>query len=152
MLLNLILKILKLPPANKYHPLVYVGGRPQIGSRTYIGLFSEINATGGEVMIGRNCDIASFVSINCADSHKKCIGLSRKIDRGKIILGDCVFVGSHSFIGGNIEIQHHSVIAAGSVIIGKGEVIPPYSLIIGNPYKVKVGHYAKNLDNLQSPR
>ena len=56
---------------NPYHPLVWINGDPSIGPRTYIGGFSEVNAEGAHVVIGADCDIASFVTINVADSHKK---------------------------------------------------------------------------------
>jgi acetyltransferase-like isoleucine patch superfamily enzyme len=136
----LISRLLKIPK-NIYHPLVYIGGNPTIGKGTYIGMFSEINAKGGFISIGQNCDIASFCSINVADSHKKCIGLSDRIERGRITLEDNVFIGSHSFIGGNVEIGHHSVIAAGTILIADGLIIPPYSLVVGNPFAVKAGYY-----------
>jgi len=140
MIKNFILNLLKLTP-NPFHPLTFIHGTPDIGRNVYIGLFSEINAKGGTVMIGDNCDIASFCSINVADSHKKCIGLAGEIDRGCIILEDNVFVGSHSFIGGRVKIGHHSVVAAGTILIADGRVIPPYSLIIGNPYVIKERYY-----------
>ena len=63
---------------NPFHPLVCINGKPKIGKNVYIGIFSEVNAKGAKVTIGNNCDIASFVAINCADSHKKCIGLKKK--------------------------------------------------------------------------
>ena len=141
MITNLILKLLHLTP-NKFHPLTFIHGKPCIGKNVYVGLFSEVNAKGGHVRIGDNCDIASFVSINCADSHKKCIGLADEIDRGCIILEDNVFVGSHSFIGGRVKIGHHSVVAAHTCLLIDGLIVPPYSLIMGNPYKVKEGYYA----------
>lgn len=125
---------------NPFHPLTFVNGKPDIGKNVYIGLFSEINARGGKVVIGDNCDIASFVSINVADSHNLTIGKSDHIDRGTIILENNIFIGSHSFIGGNTTIGHHSVIAAGTILINGG-VIPPYSLIIGNPATIKSGYY-----------
>ncbi len=127
---------------NQYHPLVFINGEPKLGKNINIGFFSEINARKGEVIIGDNCDIASFVAINVADSHKMCIGLSKDIERGKIILENNVFVGSHSFIGGNVKIGHNSVIAAGTILINCGE-IPPYSLIKGNPAQIFVNHYLK---------
>jgi acetyltransferase-like isoleucine patch superfamily enzyme len=138
--MRLINKLLKMP-FNRFHPLVYVGDSPHIGEGTYVGLFSEINTKGGHVFIGKDCDIASFVSINAADSHLRCIGFSENISRGRIILGDNVFVGSHSFIGGNVEIGHHSVIAAHTCLIVDGLIIPPYSLICGNPHTIKPGYY-----------
>ncbi|MBL4933547.1 DapH/DapD/GlmU-related protein [Clostridium paridis] len=127
---------------NEYHPLVFVNGSPKLGKDVFIGFFSEINAKGGEVIIGDKCDIASFVSINIADSHSRTIGLSNEIARGKIILENNVFVGSHSFIGGNVKIGHNSVVAAGTILINGGE-IPPYSLIKGNPAKVYKKYYLK---------
>jgi acetyltransferase-like isoleucine patch superfamily enzyme len=128
-------------PENQFHPMVHLLGNPEIGEGTYIGLFSEINANKGKIVIGKNCDIASFVAINCADSHSKTIGLKEDITRSTIIIEDNVFIGSHSFIGGNTQIGHNSVIAAGTILINSGE-IPPYSLIIGNPAVIKKGYYA----------
>lgn len=126
---------------NPFHPLVFIHGRPKIGKNVYIGLFSEVNAKGARVTIGDNCDIASFVSINVADSHKACINLADEIDRKDIIIEHNVFIGSHSFIKGGVHIGHHSVIAAGTIV--KGVRISPYSLVIGNPMKVREGYYKK---------
>lgn len=126
-------------PANRFHPLVWIVGDPEIGEGVYIGGLSEVNAKGARVKIGDNCDIASFVTINCADSHKKCIGLSAEVERRDILIEDHVFIGSHSVIKGGARIGHHSVIAAGT-IVGAIEV-PPYSLVVGNPAVVKPGYY-----------
>jgi acetyltransferase-like isoleucine patch superfamily enzyme len=124
---------------NRFHPLVWIVGEPEIGENVYIGGMSEVNAKGAKVTIGDNCDIASFVAINCADSHKLCIGLSEEIDRKDICIENNVFVGSHSVIKGGAHIGHHSVVAAGTIV--EAAVIPPYSLVIGNPMTVKEGYY-----------
>lgn len=126
-------------PENRFHPLVWIVGEPEIGAGVYIGGFSEVNGKGARVRIGDHCDIASFVSINCADSHKKCIGLADATTRRDIILEHNVFVGSHSVIKGGAHIGHHSVVAAGTVV--DAGYIPPYSLVIGNPMTVKVDYY-----------
>ena len=128
---------------NQFHPLVWISGEPKIGKNVYIGGMSEINAKGAQLTIGENCDIASFVSINCNDSHEKCIGVSKEINRKEIILENNVFVGSHSFIKGGSHIGHHSVIAAGTIV--EGEKIPPYSLVFGNPMVVKKGYYSQKI-------
>lgn len=125
---------------NQFHPLVKINGNPIIGKNVFIGFLSEINSKYNNVTIGDNCDIASFVSINEADSSLKCIGKLDYIKRNKIVLENNVFVGSHSFIGGDTYIGHHSVIAAGTILINGG-YIPPYSLIIGNPYVVKENYF-----------
>ena len=126
---------------NQFHPLVWISGEPKIGNNVSIGFLSEINAKESRVIIGDNCDIASFVAINCADSHKRCIGKQDKIERKEIIIEDNVFIGSHSVIKGGAEIGHNSVIAAGTIV--DGVKIPPYSLVHGNPAKVKDGYYLK---------
>ena len=126
---------------NLYHPLVWIVGEPEIGKDVYIGGMSEINAKDAKVIIGDNCDIASFVSINCADSHKKCIGIMQKTERRDIIIENNVFVGSHCVIKGGAHIGHHSVVAEGTIV--EGIDIPSYSLIIGNPMKVKMNYYSK---------
>jgi acetyltransferase-like isoleucine patch superfamily enzyme len=127
--------------SNPYHPLVWIVGNPNIGKNVYIGGFSEVNAKDVSVTIGDNCDIASFVSINSADSHKKCIGLVNYVERLDINIEDHVFIGSHSVIKGGASIGHHSVVAAGTIV---GPIsIPPYSLVVGNPAKVKQGYYLR---------
>ena len=126
---------------NPFHPLVCIKGKPQLGKNIYIGAFSEVNAKGGKVTIDDNCDIASFVSINCADSHKKCIGISNKIECKNIKIENNVFIGSHSFVKAGANIGHHSVVAAGTIVEAKK--IPPYSLVYGNPMKIKKNYYKK---------
>jgi len=137
--LDILINILDLKK-NEFHPLVFINGTPSIGKNVYIGYLSEVNAKNSKVIIEDNCDIASFVSINVADSHKYAIGLSKSIERGDIHIEKNVFIGSHSFIGKNVHIGHHSVVGAGTVLINSG-YIPPNSLIIGNPAKIIPNHY-----------
>jgi acetyltransferase-like isoleucine patch superfamily enzyme len=129
---------------NRFHPLVWILGEPEIGENVYIGGMSEINGAGARVVIGDNCDIASFVSINCADSHKKCIGLADEVERKDITIENNVFIGSHSMIKGGAHIGHHSVVAAGTIVAGVR--IAPYSLVTGNPMTVKPGYYLSRVD------
>ena len=124
---------------NRFHPLVWINGDPEVGEGTYIGGLSEINAKGARVVIGRDCDIASFVAINVADSHKRAIGIGEKLDIRDIAIGDNVFIGSHCVILGGTVIGHNSVVAAGTIL--RGEKIPPFSLAIGNPVVIKPAYY-----------
>ena len=126
---------------NRFHPLVWINGTPEIGDDTYIGGFSEVNAKGARVQIGARCDIASFVAINVADSHRYAIGIADEPTLRDIVIGDEVFIGTHSAVLGGATIGHNSVIAAGT-IVRAGE-IPPFSLVAGNPMSVKPGYYEK---------
>ncbi len=124
---------------NSFHPLVWVNGEPEFGHEIYIGGFSVVNAKGARVVIGDFCDIASFVAINVADSHKRCIGLSNEIERRDIIIESHVFIGSHSVVQGGARVGHHTVVGAGTIVT-RG-YIPPYSLVVGNPMTIKAGYY-----------
>ena len=127
--------------ANPYHPLVWISGSPIIGENVVISGFSEINANHVRVFIGDNCDIASFVAINAADSHKQCIGLLNEIERKDITIGNNVFIGSHSVVKGGANIGNYCVIGAGTIV--EGVDIPDYSLVVGNPMVIKKGYYKK---------
>ena len=109
-----------------------INGNPIIGKNVAIGFWSEINAKNAYVAIGNNCDIASFVAINAADSHRRCLGLSDGIERKDIIIENNVFIGSHCFIGGGTCIGHHSVIAAGQWTISLGAFSQASSLHASN--------------------
>lgn len=128
---------------NPFHPLVWIIGEPEFGENVFVGAFSLINGKGARLRIGAHCDIASFVSINVADSHRRCLELLPDIERADITLEDHVFVGTHSVIKGGAYIGHHSVIAAGTIV--DRATIPPYSLVTGNPMTIKPGYYRKEL-------
>ena len=135
-------------PDNPYHPLVWINGNPEIGDGVYIGGFTDINAKGARLIIGDHCDIASFVAVNVADTHLQAIGLSDAPECQDIVIGDHVFIGSHSVIMGGTKLGARSVIGAGTIVNGLD--VPPCSLVIGNPAIIKPGYYrdaleAKNL-------
>jgi acetyltransferase-like isoleucine patch superfamily enzyme len=128
---------------NPFHPMVWIQGEPEIGQNVFIGGLSTINAKGARVVIGDNCDIAVMVVINCADSHKRCLGMSDKIERKEIIIEHNVFVGAQSVIKGGAHIGHHTVVAAGTIVDGRE--VPPYSLVHGNPMKIRAGYYTTKI-------
>lgn len=126
-------------PENRFHPLVWIDGEPEIGENVYTGGMSEVYAKGAKLVIGGNCDIVSFVSTNCSDSHKRCIGLAEEVDKRDIIIENNVYIDTQSYIGGGAHIGRHSVVGAGTMV-RRGKY-PPYSLIVGNPAIVKAGYY-----------
>ena len=84
------------------------------------------------------------MAINCADSHKKTIGINEEIVRKPIYIGKNVFVGSHCVIKGGTIIGNNSVLAAGTVI---GDLkVPDFSLVYGNPAIIKEGYYKNSYE------
>ena len=79
--------------------------------------------------IGDDGDIVSFVSINCADSHLRCIERRDGVSRSSMVIQSHVFVESHSVIKGGAIIGDHTVVVSGTVV--DGLEIPPFSLVSG---------------------
>lgn len=127
---------------NPYHPFVWIRGEPEIGENVYLGFFSVINAKASSIEIGDNCDIAPMVMINCADSHRKCLGLTNEVDRTPIKLEHNVFVGGGAIIKPGSEVGHHTVVGAGETVSGR---IPPYSLVVDGT--VNKGYYQTAVRN-----
>lgn len=137
----------------------YQGKFPKLGERVFIAGGAYIV---GDVEIGDH----SSVWFNCVvrgDVHYIRIGQHTNIQDGSIchvmkdefplILGDHVTIGhaatlhgcvieSHCLIGmratilNNARIGAHSIVAAGALVT-EGAVIPPRSLVMGMPAKVK---------------
>jgi acetyltransferase-like isoleucine patch superfamily enzyme len=97
-----------------------------------------------KVVIGRNCQIASATLITDTDFHpvdliereKQVSGLQYSLDsvaKQDVIIGDNVWIGWGAIILKGVEIGDNSIVAAGSVVLGK---FPRNVIIAGNPAKI----------------
>jgi carbonic anhydrase/acetyltransferase-like protein (isoleucine patch superfamily) len=137
----------------------YMGKRPKIGERVFLAEGAEI---AGDVEIGDDWSFW-FNSVVRGDSDMVrigkytnfqdcCVGHTMR-NQCPLILGDYVTIGhgavlhgctveSHSLIGmrvtllNNVSIGTQSIVAAGAVVT-EGTIIPPRSLVMGLPAKVK---------------
>lgn len=116
-----------------------VYGDVRIGTGVTVCPPVDFNANDAIIDIGSNCDIAAFVTISCADSHRRCLGLSKDVERRNIVIQDHVFIGQGATILGGCVIGHHSVIGAGVVL--KGEVIEPWSRVSLQKPNIEGGFY-----------
>jgi len=122
-------------PENRYNPHAWITGTPQIGDGTWIGAFTLIDGLGG-LTIGRGCDISSGVQILTHSTARRCVSERRApIEHRPTVLEDHVFVGTHAVILMGCHIGHHSIVAAGAVVL-ENTVVPPYSLVAGVPARV----------------
>ena len=123
-------------PPNPYNPHCWITGKPEIGEGTWIGAFTLIDGLGG-LTIGRKCDISSGVQILSHSTVRRCLTEHRwnQIDYRATVIEDHVFVGTNAVILMGCYIGHHSVIAAGAVVL-EGTRIPPYSLAAGVPARI----------------
>ena len=117
-----------------------------VGYGTYGRLnISTFDNSSEEVLsIGNYCSIAGNVQFICGGEHytnrlltypitKKIWGTDEALSKGKIIIGDDVWLGTNALILSGVHIGRGTIIAAGSVVVRD---IPPYSIAAGTPAKV----------------
>lgn len=123
-------------PPNPYNPHCWITGEPEIGAGTWIGAFTLIDGLGG-LKIGRGCDVSSGAQILSHSTVRRCLSERRHqtVDYRATVIEDHVFIGTNAVILMGCHVGHHSVIAAGSVLLEETR-IPPYSLVAGVPARI----------------
>ncbi len=123
-------------PANRYNPLAWITGEPEIGEGCWIGAFTLIDGLGG-LKIGGHCDISSGAKILSHSTVRRCLTgrVYGVVDKRPTEIGDHVFIGSNAVVLMGAKVGHHSIIGAGAVVL-EGMEIPPYSLVAGVPARV----------------
>ena len=108
-----------------------------IGDNTFIGEFNNIRATGGEIIIGNNCNISQHCTLVSSNhSIAKGINISeQKWDETKvgIYIGDDVWIGANSVILPGVTIGDGAVIGAGSIVTKN---VPSNAIVAGNPARI----------------
>jgi acetyltransferase-like isoleucine patch superfamily enzyme len=109
----------------------------EIGDSTYIGQFTNIRASGGEIRIGVKCMISQFVTI-VASNHSTALGRPMveqpwSMDKTGVSIGDDVWIGAGSCILPGVTIGNGAVIAANSVVTCNVE---SNAIVAGSPARV----------------
>jgi acetyltransferase-like isoleucine patch superfamily enzyme len=123
-------------PPNPYNAHCWITGKPEIGPGTWIGAFTLIDGLGG-LKIGRGCDVSSGAQILSHSTVRRCISERRHphVDYRETVIEDHVFIGTSAVVLMGCHVGHHSVIAAGTVLLEETR-IPPYSLVAGVPGRI----------------
>lgn len=123
-------------PANPYNAHCWVTGQPAVGPGTWVGAFTLLDGQGG-LHIGRGCNVSCGAQILTHSTVRRCVsgGAYGEVDRRPTVLEDHVFVGTNAVVLMGCRVGHHSVLAAGTVLL-EGTVVPPYSLVAGVPGRV----------------
>lgn len=104
-----------------------------IGNGTRVGLGNIII---GPVTIGNNVLLAQHIVVSGINhSYQDVSRLIREqpCTAAPITIEDDCWIGANSVITAGVRVGHHSVVAAGSVVIHE---VPPYSVVAGNPARV----------------
>lgn len=121
------------------HPLAVVTGNVIIGKNCYIGPGAAIRGDWGEIILEDGVNVQENCTVHMFPGKSIVLKESAHIGHGAIIhganIGRNVLVGMNTVIMDDAEIGDESIIGAMAFV--KAEtVIPPRSLVVGNPAKV----------------
>ena len=122
-------------PVNRFNPHAWIIGEPKIGNGCWIGAFTIIDGSGG-LVIGDGCEVSAGAQIYTHSTVARVI--SERVEdtiRASVVIGDHVHIGAGAVILMGSQIGHHSVVGAGAVIL-QNTVVPPWSLVVGNPARI----------------
>jgi phenylacetic acid degradation protein len=126
-------------PSAFIHPLASVTGNVIIGKDVYIGPGCALRGDWGGIEIADGCNVQENCTIHMFPGVTVRLDEAAHIGHGAIIhgaqVGKNVMVGMNAVIMDDVVIGDESIIGALSFVAAK-TIIPPRSLVVGNPGKV----------------
>lgn len=126
-------------PSAFIHPQANVTGNVIIGKDVYIGPNAAIRGDIGKIIIKDGCNVQENCTIHMFPGVTVVLEEEAHIGHGAIIhgahIGKNVLVGMNAVIMDEAEIGDNSIIGALCFIKAK-EVIPPRSMVVGNPSRI----------------
>ncbi|MFY8045545.1 MAG: transferase hexapeptide repeat family protein [Chitinophagaceae bacterium] len=126
-------------PSAFVHPQAAVTGNVVIGKHVYIGPGAAVRGDWGGIHIEDGCNVQENCTIHMFPGVTVVLKEGAHIGHGAIIHG--ATIGKNAMIGMNAVIMDEAQIGDGSIIgaltfVKAGEIIPPRSLVVGNPGKI----------------
>lgn len=126
-------------PSAFVHPQASVTGNVIIGKDVYIGPGCALRGDWGGIDIADGCNVQENCTIHMFPGVTVKLEEAAHIGHGAIIhgahIGRNVLVGMNAVIMDDVEIGDESIIGALS-FINANTIIPPRSLVVGNPAKI----------------
>ena len=108
-----------------------VFGMPKVGSHTWIGPNTLLDASSGELAIGSYCSISAGTQIYTHDTVLWAVSGGKLPKRtGPVSIADNVYVGSQCVIVPNVRIGTRVVVAANSLV---NRDVPDGTIVAGTP-------------------
>ncbi|MGB0177306.1 MAG: transferase hexapeptide repeat family protein, partial [Owenweeksia sp.] len=121
------------------HKTASVIGNVHIGKNVYVGPGAAIRGDWGEIIIEDGCNVQENCVIHMFPGVSIRLAEAAHIGHGAIVhganIGRNCLVGMNSVLMDNVELGHECIVGALSFI--KADiVIPPRSLVVGNPARI----------------
>jgi phenylacetic acid degradation protein len=126
-------------PSAFVHPLACITGNVRIGAHVYVGPGAAIRGDWGGIVIEDGCNVQENCTVHMFPGITVYLREGAHIGHGAVVHG--ANIGTNVLVGMNAVIMDQADIGAGSIIgalcfIKAETVIPPRSLVVGNPGKV----------------
>lgn len=126
-------------PSSFIHPQATVTGNVVIGKNVYIGPGCALRGDWGGIEIADGCNVQENCTIHMFPGVTAKLEEAAHIGHGAIIhgahIGKNVMVGMNAVIMDDVEVGDECIIGALS-FVKANSIIPPRSLVVGNPAKV----------------
>lgn len=121
------------------HPLAAVTGNVIIGKKCYIGPGAALRGDWGQIILEDGCNVQENCTIHMFPGITVLLKASAHIGHGAIIHGATVgrncLVGMNAVLMDNVQLGDESIVGA-LTLVREGEIIPPRSMVVGNPGKI----------------
>ena len=126
-------------PSAFVHPQAAVTGNVVIGKDCYIGPGAALRGDWGGIVLEDGCNVQENCTIHMFPGVTVYLRAGAHIGHGAIIHG--AEIGRNCLVGMNAVIMDRVVLGEESIVgaltfIKEGEIIPPRSLVVGNPGKI----------------
>ena len=126
-------------PSSFVHPQAAITGNVIIGKDVYIGPGAAIRGDWGGIIIEDGCNVQENCVIHMFPGVTVVLKEGAHIGHGAIIHGATIgrnsLVGMNAVIMDNVQLGDECVVGA-LTFIKAGEIIPPRSVLVGNPAKI----------------
>lgn len=126
-------------PSSYVHPQACITGNVIIGKDCYIGPGAALRGDWGGIILEDGCNVQENCTIHMFPGYTVLLKQGAHIGHGAIIhgaqIGRNCLIGMNSVIMDRVELGDESIIGALS-FIKEGTIIPPRSLVVGNPGKI----------------
>ncbi len=121
------------------HPQSTITGNVIIGRDVYIGPGAALRGDWGEIIVEDGCNIQENCTIHMFPGTTVYLRKAAHIGHGAIIhgaeIGENCLVGMNAVIMDNVNLGKESIVGA-LCFIKADIIIPPRSLVVGNPHKI----------------
>ncbi|OSZ81064.1 gamma carbonic anhydrase family protein [Chitinophagaceae bacterium IBVUCB2] len=121
------------------HPQAAVTGNVIIGKNCYIGPGAALRGDWGQIILEDGCNVQENCTIHMFPGITVLLKEGAHIGHGAIIHGATIgkncLVGMNAVIMDNVQLGDESIVGA-LTLVKEAEIIPPRSLVVGNPGKI----------------